>query len=73
MVNPLCVYCEREITPEVTSYQRIQGWERVVRVRSTGTKGGSDISAREKLPEFACSFCVDKLRDGVSPYQETLA
>ena len=55
--------CGRRLDPTAnTTYRRVSGWERKVRVRATGTKGGSDISLRELGDEFACFTCIDKIR-----------
>lgn len=63
--------CGREIDPDASStYRRIQGWERKAVLDSR--RGGSDISLREQLDEYACPVCIDRLKDGVNVNQTAL-
>ena len=67
-----CVYCGSQVNPDARStYRRVIGWEQKAD-RFTARRGGSDIYARELLDVFACTVCVDKLRAGVAPAQESL-
>jgi hypothetical protein len=67
-----CVYCKDPVDPEDKSvYRRVEGWER--RPLASSRRGGSDVVCREHVVDvFACWLCVDRLRAGVSPQQETL-
>jgi hypothetical protein len=72
MADPVCVYCKRDVDPnQPYVYQRTIGWEHKAFLASR--RGGSDIVLREPVPDvFACQFCVDKLKAGVSVAQESL-
>jgi hypothetical protein len=67
-----CTYCGTPVDPTSRYvWTRIQGWEKKAYVSST-RKGGSDISLREHLEQYACEDCIRKLKRGVSPGQATL-
>ena len=72
MAEPVCVYCHRTVDPNDPGvHQHVTGWER--KAYSASRRGGSDIVLRETTPDvFACQFCVDKLKAGVSVAQESL-
>lgn len=65
----LCTYCGQGCDP-ANSYRRVTGWER--KSLSPSRRGGADVYLREHLDEFACTSCVGRLRDGISPSQESL-
>lgn len=66
MIN--CSFCGTEVDPESSStFQRVMGWEQP---REQG--GANMIHLREPLQTFACSFCIDRLKQKVSPAQGTL-
>jgi hypothetical protein len=68
--GPVCEICKRAIN-EAIDYRTVTGWERISRGGAGGTHA---IRAPDRTAErFACMFCVDKLANGVSPQQETLA
>ena len=68
-----CHYCGCDVQPgSRTVYQRVVGWQRIAGRRLSGSHGGSDISARAVLPEFACASCVDRVKSGVSVKQGSL-
>ena len=71
-MNPTCTYCRTTVDPtDPGVYERVIGWER--KAFQASRRGGSDIVLRERIPDtFACQFCVDKLKAGVSVAQETL-
>ena len=67
-----CKYCGTELDPGSRYiWHRIQGWEKKAFASST-RRGGSDISLREQLDEFACDTCIRKLKSGISPGQDSL-
>ena len=68
-----CFYCGRTIAPAERPYQRVIGWERMAGVRASGKHGGSDITLREQLDEFACTGCISLLREGIPAGQQRLA
>jgi len=71
-LNIACTYCETPVDPGSRyTWHRIQGWERKAHM-STTRRGGSDISLREPLPVYACDPCIQKLKSGVSPAQDSL-
>jgi hypothetical protein len=66
-----CFYCGEQVNPDDTNtYRRIQGWER--KAVSASRRGGSDVVLREHRDEFACMFCIDRLRRGVSTNQGSM-
>lgn len=67
-----CFYgCGRMLDPnDRFVYRRVVGWERKAGVPTR--RGGSDITLREPLEEFACRICIDRIKDGTSPAQEAL-
>lgn len=68
-----CHYCGRAVRPNASStYRGVHGWERSGFRRPSGVRGGSDISYRQQLEEWACPTCIDKLKHGVSPAQGEL-
>jgi hypothetical protein len=62
--------CRNPINPDA-DYRFVTGWERISRNGAGGTHAirGPDRSTER----FLCRFCVDKLADGVSLQQQTLA
>jgi hypothetical protein len=67
-----CTYCGTPVDPTSRYvWARIQGWEKKALASST-RRGGSDISLREHLDEYACDGCIRKLKSGVSPGQSSL-
>lgn len=72
MTGARCIYCSDPVD-ERTGYRHVQGWERKTRVRSSGTQGGSDIACREPLgDEWACMFCIEKKKRGLSVGQSSM-
>ena len=65
-----CAYCGAEVD-DALAYRRILGWERKA-PGSTSRKGGSDITLREQLDEFACPECITRTRSGLNVAQESL-
>lgn len=60
-----------DVDPDArTTYRRVQGWEHKATMESR--RGGSDITLREQLNEYACPRCIGRLKDGVNPDQDTL-
>lgn len=73
MALAVCHYCGNDVDPlSRTTYRRVVGWERKAGVRASGSHGGSDITLRELLDEYACPGCIQLLRSGVAPAQESL-
>ena len=72
MHEPVRIYCGHSVEPaHHGTFTRVLGWER--KGYSETRRGGSDIVLREPVPDiFACQFCVDKLKAGVSVAQESL-
>ena len=72
MYEPTCVYCGNVVDPNNANvYQQVVGWER--KAFGASRRGGSDIMLRGPVPNvFACQFCIDKLKAGVSVAQESL-
>ena len=69
----VCGICRQSIDPLSRNvYQRVVGWQRMAGVRESGKHGGSDIRLREPRQLWAHSWCVDRAKDGLSPYQEAL-
>ena len=67
-----CCYCGDGYDPESRLiWRRVQGWERRA-ARDSTRRGGSDITCREPLDEWACDPCVSKVRRGLSPDQGAL-
>lgn len=68
-----CAYCGEAVDPTKRStYRRVVGWERKAGRRLSGAHGGSDISLREPLDEWAHPACVDRAKRGVHAHQEAL-
>jgi hypothetical protein len=65
-----CSLCNEEVQPR-TACHRIAGWE-MPRSFDSARRGGSDISQRERTGEVAHAHCVDRLKHGISPAQESL-
>jgi hypothetical protein len=67
-----CTYCGRPVDPTSRyTWHRVQGWERKAHMSST-RRGGSDISLRQAIDEYACDQCIGRLKSGVSPVQDSL-
>ena len=66
-----CVFCAAPVTDEQDFY-RVIGWEH--KATSASRKSGSDIVLRERVEpaEWACRWCIDKLKRGVSIGQDSL-
>ena len=68
-----CSYCGEQLDPlSPWVHQRVIGWQRMAGVRASGKHGGSDISLRETLDEWACPGCIGRLKAGVHIAQESL-
>lgn len=66
-----CYFCGEKVDPNSRDvWRRVTGWEH--KVMNATRKGGSDISMREPTGELACSACMIRVRQGLSPQQETL-
>lgn len=65
-----CSLCQRQLESGTPTYRRVQGWER--RSQGPSRRGGSDIVLREPTGEVACWACVERVRLGLAPTQETL-
>ena len=62
-----CVYCDGPVDPD-RDYRRMVGW-----ARDRGAAGGVNaLRVREACPEWACSGCVDKLAEGITPNQTAM-
>jgi len=67
MSPPVCSFCGREVNPASRwTYTKIVGWHR------PGKAGGSDISLRQKVDEYACPGCIESLKAGVAVEQEAI-
>ena len=66
----ICVLCSRPIERPSDAFRRVIGWER--KANSSSRKGGSDITLREALDEYACASCITRLRAGLNVAQESL-
>ena len=61
-----CSFCSEPVDPNSRyTYTRISAWDR------PGKAGGSDVVLRERLAEFAHPQCIDRVRNGINPKQET--
>lgn len=68
-----CGICGQAVDPlQAGVYQRVTGWERKAGIRASGSHGGSDVRLRELAQEWAHALCVDRAKDGLSPYQSSL-
>jgi hypothetical protein len=67
-----CAYCCAPVLPDAPdTFVRVTAWEH--RAFAGGSRrGGSDLCLRERLPEYACSECVQKLKRGIAPVQGAL-
>lgn len=67
-----CTFCRMQLDPDAPStLRRVRGWEK--RAIAGSRRGGSDVLLREPVGEvFACSPCVDALKNGRSPSQGAL-
>lgn len=66
-----CFYCGREVDPDNrATYRGVKGWER--RAMAASRQGGSDISCRRAVDEYACAPCISKLKSGIDPGQASL-
>ena len=65
-----CIYCKKHTINTHTDYQRIVGWQR--KVHTSSRRGGSDIVLRETREQWACRWCIEKLRRGNIGQQELL-
>jgi hypothetical protein len=64
-----CAFCNAPVDP-ANCYRRIVAWEKKSLLPSR--RGGADVVLREHQPEFACTSCVGRLRDGLSVEQGSL-
>ena len=68
----LCHFgCGARINPNDRHVWRaMHGWER----KGVGEtrRGGSDIALRTPISQFACDRCIERLKHGLAPAQETL-
>jgi hypothetical protein len=61
-----CTYCGGKVVPE-RDYREEKGWTRLRR------QGGTNaLRGRVETGKWACSSCVDKLGDKLSPHQGSL-
>ena len=60
-----CTYCGEPVDAQ-SDYRRVIAWER--RREQGGTNA---IRAPERLDQWACRWCVDKLAQGVDPVRQT--
>lgn len=68
-----CALCGKPIDPlSRNSLQKVEGWQQKAGIRWTGTHGGSDIRARKGLQEWAHELCVERVRNGINPNQDSL-
>lgn len=64
-----CHYCGDPVDTDArTTFQRVEGWERK---RDQG--GTNAIIGRQVRQSWACYTCIDRLRHGIDPAQQTLA
>jgi hypothetical protein len=61
-----CVYCGAEIDA-ASDYRKIVGWERS---RSAG--GTNAVALREPTDEWACRWCIERLKRGITAEQGSL-
>lgn len=67
-----CIYCGKPVDPGSRyTWHRVRGWERKAHASAT-RRGGSDIYLREAVEEFACDACIQKMKSGLSPAQDSL-
>ena len=68
-----CVFCDGPVDPtDPYVWHGVHAFERSLRFRSSGKQGGSDITLREPLEEFAHPECILAAKNGVNARQETL-
>jgi hypothetical protein len=68
-----CEFCGEPVDPaDRWVWHRVTGWERSLRTRTSGARGGSDIVMRERLEEFAHPSCVTLARDGLFAQESLL-
>ena len=66
MTEWFCPFCDRSVDPaDQHTWHRVQAWERSLKYRASGKPGGSDITLREPLEEFAHPACVRLAKDGL--------
>lgn len=62
-----CTFCGDPVDPR-SGFRRVSGFERLHR-----EGGGTNAVFLKKSEEiFACRWCIDKQKQGISPEQETL-
>lgn len=66
-----CAHCGDIYNSESPQlWRRVIGWER--KGSGESRKGGSDIALRERCDEYACDFCIGRLKRGLSAQQGSL-
>jgi hypothetical protein len=66
-----CALCGTGINPTASGVaQRVEAWE--LKATASSRKSGSDIIGRQQRQEFACSRCVRRVKDGLSPGQGSM-
>ena len=68
-----CGLCGEDVDPvDKKTFRRVQGWEQIAGIRLSGKQGGSDISLRERLDEWAHPACIALAKSGVHREQGEL-
>jgi hypothetical protein len=60
--------CGSDIDP-ATDFQQVVGWERITPPPSTK---GKSVHAQERKKIYACRWCIERLKRGISLDQESL-
>jgi len=69
----LCVFCREPVDPnDQHTWHGIHAFERSLKLRASGKPGGSDVTLREPLEEFAHPACVTLARDGLLAQESLL-
>jgi hypothetical protein len=65
MTEWLCVFCNEPVDPiSQYTWHRVHAFERTLKSRASGKQGGSDITLRKPLEEFAHPACISLAQDG---------
>lgn len=67
MAGMVCCFCGEDVDPR-SGFRRVSGFERLHREGG----GTNAVFLKESKEEFACRWCIERQKQGISPEQGTL-
>jgi len=67
-----CVYCGTFVDTNANgTYRRTVGWLPIGRY-ANNRQGSNSLALRQSLDHWACAECIDRIKHGISPGQQSL-